>query len=113
MLRDLLARVELHADRLDLHLLPSRLFGLLRGEADRAGQPPIRCATATAPLILSVPVSLRRAGREMALVVGAEPGAPPTADPAMLRLILRAREIWGAVQRGNLLGSANSRSGKA
>jgi DNA invertase Pin-like site-specific DNA recombinase len=103
-LRDLLARVELHADRLDLHLLPSRLADLLRGDADGAGQSAPSGTEARSALILSVPVTLRRAGREMALVVGAEPGAPPTPDPALLRLLLKARALWEALLGGGIAG---------
>jgi hypothetical protein len=103
-LRDLLGRVELHVDRLDLHLLPSRLADLLRGEADGAGQSDPSGTEARSPLILSLPVTLRRAGREMALVVGAEPGAPPTPDPALLRLLLKARALWAALLGGGVAG---------
>jgi hypothetical protein len=103
-LRDLLARVELHADRLDLHLEPGRLVDLLRGEADGAGRPPLSDVAAVPPLVLSVPVTLRRAGREMALVVGAEPGAPPAPDPALLRLVLKARALWDTLLEGSVAG---------
>jgi hypothetical protein len=56
------------------------------------------------PLILSVPAVLRRAGREMALVVGAEPGAPPAPDRALLRLVLKARALWDTLLRGGVAG---------
>jgi DNA invertase Pin-like site-specific DNA recombinase len=103
-LRDLLARVELHADRLDLYLVPNRLVDLLRGEADGAGRPPLSDVAAVPPLVLSVPVTLRRAGREMALVVGAEPGALPTPDPALLQLVLQARALWDMLLEGSVAG---------
>ena len=38
------------------------------------------------------------------MVIGADPTAKPTADPAMLRLILRARDMWSQVQRGEVAG---------
>ena len=105
VLRALLARVELHPGRVDLHLLPCRLLRLLRDEADRIARPPVPDAEAAAsPLILSVPAGLRRAGREMALVVGAEPGAPPAPDPALLRLVLKARALWDTLLRGGVAG---------
>jgi hypothetical protein len=59
---------------------------------------------AGSPLILSVPASQRRAGKELAMVLGTEPFAMPAADPAMLRLILRARALWSKVQRGEVAG---------
>jgi hypothetical protein len=99
-----LARIELHAGRLDLHLLPDRLLDLLRGESDRAWHPPTSDAAAASPVILSVPATLRRAGREIALVVGAEPGAPPGPDPALLKLALKARALWNTLLRGGVAG---------
>ncbi len=103
-LRDLLARVELHADRLDLHLLPSRLVDLLRGEAGRTAHPATSDQVDAPPLILSVPVSLRRTGREIALVVGAEPEGPPSPDPSLLRLVLKARALWDMLLGGHVAG---------
>ena len=38
------------------------------------------------------------------MVLGADPAATPTADPAMMRLILRARAMWEKVQRGEVAG---------
>jgi DNA invertase Pin-like site-specific DNA recombinase len=105
ILRGLLGRIELRAGRLDLHLLPSHLPRLLRGEADRDAQPLAADAGPQAPpLILPVPAALRRAGREMALVVGAGPGAPPAPDPALLRLILKAQALWDVLLRGGAAG---------
>ncbi|HZF76154.1 MAG TPA: hypothetical protein VE033_10020, partial [Acetobacteraceae bacterium] len=103
-LRDLLARVELQANRLALHLLPSRLVDLLRGRADRARSQSAPDTADAPPLILSVPVLLRHAGREMALVVGAERGVPPSPDPALLRLVLKARALWDMLLSGRVAG---------
>ena len=36
------------------------------------------------------------------MVLGAEPAVARSADPAMMRLILRARSMWGKVQRGEV-----------
>ncbi len=38
------------------------------------------------------------------MVLGAEPAVARSADPAMMRLILRARSMWGKVQRGEVAG---------
>ena len=51
-----------------------------------------------------MPAALRRAGREMALVVGAEPGAPPAPDRPLLRLVLKARALWDMLLQGDLAG---------
>lgn len=103
-LRGLLARVVLHADRIELHVLPARLPQLLSDEPSRARHDTIADEPAGSPLILSVPASLRRAGKEMAMVLGAEPATDPTVDSAMLRLILRARALWDKVQCGEVAG---------
>jgi hypothetical protein len=55
-------------------------------------------------LILSVAVALRRAGKEMAMVLETDPAAAPTADPTLLRLILRARGMWEKVRRSEVAG---------
>jgi DNA invertase Pin-like site-specific DNA recombinase len=105
MLRALLARVELHEGRVDLHLPAARLLRLLRGEAACDARPSATGAEPEGPpLVLSVPAALRRAGREIALVVGAEPNAPPAPDPALLRLVLRARALWDMLLRGEVAG---------
>jgi hypothetical protein len=100
----LLTRVSLYADRIDLHVHPERLPQVLDNASRELSQDPEPDETAGQPLILSVPASLRRAGKEMAMVIGAEPAAKPTADPAMLRLILRAHNMWSKVQRGGVAG---------
>ena len=38
------------------------------------------------------------------MVLGADPAGTPTADPAMMRLILRARLMWERVRRGEVAG---------
>ena len=55
-------------------------------------------------LVLSVQASLRRAGKEIAMVIGADPAKASVADPAMMRLILRARVMWEKVRRGEVAG---------
>jgi hypothetical protein len=57
-----------------------------------------------ASLVLTVHASLRRAGKEMAMVIGADPTAAPAVDPAMMRLILRAQSMWEKVQRRDVDG---------
>ncbi|HYF08105.1 MAG TPA: zinc ribbon domain-containing protein, partial [Acetobacteraceae bacterium] len=104
LLRSLLMRVVLHAGRIELHLLPGRLPQLLSDGSRHVSLNTIPGEAAGSPLILSMPASLQRAGKEMAMVLGPEPATAPTADPAMLRLILRARALWDKVQRGEVAG---------
>jgi DNA invertase Pin-like site-specific DNA recombinase len=104
MLLGLLSRVSLHADRIDLHVRSDRL-PLLLTDRPVAGPPEVMPGNAEGPsLVLTVQASLRRAGKEIAMVLGADPAAAPTADPAMMRLILRARAMWEKVQRGEVAG---------
>jgi hypothetical protein len=99
-----LSRVALHADCIELHLLPGRLPHLLSAGSRHAPCDATPGETAASPLVLSVPASLRRAGKEIAIVLGAEPGTAPAADPALLRLVLRARAFWDRVRRGEVAG---------
>ncbi|HEV7267615.1 MAG TPA: recombinase family protein [Falsiroseomonas sp.] len=104
LLLGLLSRVSLHADRVELHVRPDRLPQLLT-DGPEAVSPETTHGMAGAPsLVLSVQASLRRAGKEIAMVLGAEPAAAPIADPAMMRLILRARAMWEKVQRREVEG---------
>ena len=104
ILRALLARIEVHADRVDLHLLPSRLPDVLLGEAGAAARQPAPNAEPTAaPLVLSVPAVLKRAGLEMKLVVDG-PGGPPNPDPALLRLTLKAWALRDKLMAGHGTG---------
>lgn len=104
ILLGLLVRVSLHPDRIDLHLRPDHLRQVLSGPTRRGSLDAVPEAMAGSPLILSVSVALRRAGKEMAMVLETDTGAAPTADPAMLRLILRARGMWEKVQRNEVAG---------
>ncbi len=103
ILLGLLERVSLHPDRIDIHLRPDHLPKVLSGPT-RHGSPDAPEARAGSPLILTVSVALRRAGKEMTMVLETDPAATPTADPAMLRLILRARAMWEKVQRSEVAG---------
>lgn len=104
MLLGMLSRVSLHADRIDLYVWPDRLPKLL---TDGPATAPLDATTGkveATSLVLSVQASLRRAGKEIAMVLGADPAVARSADPAMMRLILRARAMWGKVQRGAVAG---------
>lgn len=104
MLLGMLSRVSIHADRIDLHVQPDRLPQLLTGGPEAVLLDATTRNVETSSLVLSVQASLRRAGKEIAMVLGADPAAAPTADPAMMRLILRARAMWEKVQRGEVAG---------
>jgi site-specific DNA recombinase len=94
ILMALIERIEVHPDRVDIHLVSDRLGTILRGgtfepasSCDAAMRKPVT--------ILSVPARLRRAGLEMKLVIdGLDPYAAPTKpDPSLIKLIVRAHAL--------------------
>src|SRR4029077_4822302 len=108
----LLCRVEIRSDRVAITLSRGRLTQLLAGSLDLKTQ---HQAPPSAPddlLGLTVPVGLKRVGREMRMLV--ENGDDQTAaDPSLLRIIARAHHIQArliqnpklTVQRRASLGS--------
>ncbi|WP_137128301.1 recombinase family protein [Roseomonas sp. HF4] len=104
MLRRMLSRVSLHTDRIDLHVRLDRVPRLLTGGPEAASLDAMPGKVEGSGLVLSVQASLRRAGKEIAMVLGADPAVARSADPAMMRLILRARSMWEKVQRGEVAG---------
>ena len=75
------------ASQIEIHFTPSRLLAALTGDSpspEPNGHEP--------PIILTVPVWLRRLGQEMRLLVEGGPDQRPP-DPTLIRLIARAR-LW-------------------
>jgi site-specific DNA recombinase len=104
ILRALLARIELHAGRVDLHLLPNSLSGVILGEAGfPARRPPPEMRPTATPLVLSVPAVLKRAGLEMKLIVDGPDGAR-NPDPALLKLMSRAQRLRDRLLQGDGAG---------
>jgi len=84
----LIERIDVEANRIDIHLRPTRLSTLL----DIAGTP-LSSATDEAQ-ILSVPIKLRRAGREITMLIdGADPFATAKPDARLIKLLIRARRF--------------------
>ena len=104
MLRAILSRVSLHADRIDLRVRPGCLLDLLTARPEAQPLESSLGKADASELVLSVQASLRRAGKGIAMVIGADPAATSIADQAMMRLILRARSMWEKVQRGEVAG---------
>ena len=84
----LIERIDVEANRIDIHLRPRRLSTLL----DIAGTP---LSSATDEVqILSVPIKLRRAGREITMLIdGADPFATAKPDARLIKLLIRARRF--------------------
>ena len=86
-LATLLRRIEVGRSGITLHLVPEALVLAMQG---RGAVPGADAAT----LLVTIPTALRRAGKEMALIVGAD---AVRVDPALLRLISKARTLREAL----------------
>jgi site-specific DNA recombinase len=88
VLAALIERIEVKADQIDIHLRPLRLDALLDLPAI-----PSQGMNDGETEILSVPVQLRRAGREIRMVInGTDPFAAKP-DARLVKLLLRARRF--------------------
>ncbi len=95
VLAALVERIEVSLDRIDIHLRPSRLGVLLDITA------PLQRMTADEIQTLSVPVRLRRAGREIRMVIeGTDPFAAARPDMRLIKLLLRARRFNATLAAG-------------
>jgi hypothetical protein len=85
VLTALIERIEVSVDQIDIRFRPSRLSALLNAAAT-----PLQGATDDETEILPVPVRLRRAGREIKMVIdGTDPFAAKP-DARLIKLLLRA-----------------------
>ena len=93
-IRTVTVRVQVHAERIEVALDRARLLRWLDGkqqDEDRStGRDPSEFEPN--PVVISIPVRLRRAGKEMRLVVDNGSEQPPP-DPALIRLVIRAHGI--------------------
>jgi len=84
----LIERIDVEANRIDIHFRPLRLGALL----DSASTPLPR-ATDEAQ-ILSVPIKLRRSGREITMLIDrTDPFATAKPDARLIKLLIRARRF--------------------
>ena len=89
VLTALIERIEVGADQIDIRLRPTRLGALLDGAAT-----PSPSATDDETQILSVPVRLRRSGREIRMLIdGTDPFATAKPDARLIKLLIRARRF--------------------
>src|SRR5437879_4105747 len=88
VLTALIERIEVSVDQIDIRFRPSRLSAVLDAAAA-----PLQGATDDETEIMSVPVRLRRAGREIRMVIdGIDPFAAKP-DARLIKLLLRARRF--------------------
>ena len=99
-LRALLRRVELHPERLDVHIDPQGLGRVLLGQEPRAETPRSPGEAGRAPpIVISVAARLRRSGKEVALVIGEQGGAQPPGT-SLARLVAKAQLLGAALTSG-------------
>src|SRR5580704_15549078 len=96
VLTTLIERIEVSLDRIDLRLRPPGLAALLDGP-----DTPPQGANGEETELLSVPVRLRRAGREIRMVIdGTDPFATAKPNARLVKLLLRARRFNAALTQG-------------
>jgi hypothetical protein len=92
-LTTLIERIDVGADRIDIHFRPTRLGTFLDVAATR-----LPSAVDDETQVLSVPVRLRRCGREITMLIdGADPSAAAKPDARLIRLLIRARRFNAAL----------------
>jgi len=85
----LIERIDVGADQIDIHLRPTRLVALLDIAAT-----PLPSATDDETQTLSVPIRLRRTGREITMrIEGTDPFATAKPDARLVKLLIRARRF--------------------
>jgi hypothetical protein len=88
LLTALIERIDVGANRIDIHLRPTRLGALLDIAATS-----LSSATDEAQ-ILSVPIELRHSGREIKMLIeGTDPFATAKPDARLIKLLIRARRF--------------------
>jgi site-specific DNA recombinase len=88
VLTALIERIEVSVDQIDIRFRPSRLSALLDAAAT-----PLQGATDDETELLSVPVRLRRAGREIRMVIDRTDPFDAKLDARLIKLLLRARRF--------------------
>jgi DNA invertase Pin-like site-specific DNA recombinase len=92
LLMALLCRVAIRSDRIDIMLSRSRMSDLLSGSLDLQMEHRGSPAPSADLLTLTVPAGLKRAGREMRMLVE-NADDQTAADPSLLRIIARAHAV--------------------
>src|SRR5882762_10037707 len=96
VLATLIERIEVRVDRIDIRLRPPRP-AVLRDGPDTSPQG----ANDEESELLSVPARLRRAGREIRMVIdGTDPFATAKPNARLVKLLLRARRFNAALTQG-------------
>jgi hypothetical protein len=96
VLTGLIERIQVRVDQIDIRLRPPRLSALLDGAAA-----PSQGVNHDETQILSVPVRLRRTGREIRMVIdGTDSFSAAKPDARLIKLLLRARRFNATLAQG-------------
>ena len=95
VLTALIVRIEVSVDQIDIHLRPLRLGALLDLPAT-----PSQGVNDDEIELLSVPVRLRRSGREIRMVINRTDSFAAKPDARLVRLLLRARRFNTTLAQG-------------
>jgi site-specific DNA recombinase len=88
MISSLLARIDIRADRIDIHLDRARLAVILRADHGRRFAAKPESGSTTDLIVLSIAARLKRTGLGKRMVIeGARTGAP---DDALIKLVVKA-----------------------
>ena len=97
LLTDLIERINIRGDQIDIHIRTTRLGALL--EVAAAPSP----SGGDETQILSVPARLRRSGREIKMLIEGDPFATAKPDARLIKLLIRAYRF-----NATLVGSAGA-----
>ena len=95
VLAALIERIEVRVDQIDIHLRPLRLCALLDLPAT-----PAQGVNDDEIELLSVPVRLRRSGRDIKMVINRTDSFAAKPDARLIRLLLRARRFNATLAQG-------------
>jgi hypothetical protein len=94
VLRAIIARIDLHATKIDIHLASTRLPDLLRSSSLDLS-PTSECAKDADRMTLSFPARFQRVGKETKMIINGigpnESEAKP--DPSLIKLIVTAHRL--------------------
>jgi site-specific DNA recombinase len=89
----IVARIQVHADRIDILLKPISLVRWLsRADSHAKSTAATRCDTEGSFATLSIPARLKRVGKEMKILIENE-SDPATPDASLVRVLIRAHVI--------------------
>jgi DNA invertase Pin-like site-specific DNA recombinase len=93
LLTGLIERIDVGAEQIDIHFRPTRLGAFLDVAAS-----PLPRATDDEIVVLSIPVRLRRSGREIRMLIeGTDSFAAAKPDARLIKLLIRARRFTAAL----------------